>query len=67
MTLLITTSLKTPAGLQTILLIMKVIKNGQFLRGKVKTKPWKNELEQASPIPKSTLFNILYSQLKGNI
>lgn len=67
MTLLITTSLKTPAGLQTVLLIIKVIKNGQFLRGKIKTKPWKNESEQASPIPKSTPFNILCRKLKGNI
>lgn len=67
MTLLITTSLKTPAGLQTVLLIIKVIKNGQFLRGKVKTKPWKNESEQASPIPESTLFNFLCRKLKQNI
>lgn len=55
MTLLIT-SLKTPAGLQTVLLIIKVIKNSPFLRGKVKTKPQKNESGQASPIPKSTLL-----------
>lgn len=55
MTLLIT-SLKTPAGLQTVLLIIKVIKNSQFLRGNVKTKPQKNESGQACPIPRSTLF-----------
>lgn len=55
MTLLIT-SLKTPAGLQTVLLIIKVIKNSQFLRGKEKIKPQKKESGQASPIPKSTVF-----------
>lgn len=57
MTFLIT-SMKTPAGFQTVLLIIKVIKNSQFLRGKEKTKPQKNESGQASPFPKSILFTV---------